>query len=129
MVTKKKKAKPPTKKAVKKKPAKKKASPGNRTIVFACDDGTCEPDNDRKHLFKNFKVDLTASNIDVSLVFDLASPFVSGDGHPSTNPLKIAKGKTVQETVKNQSGTFSYTISCTNPFCASSVDNPEMVVP
>ena len=115
-------------------PKKKRAAqqaPAPVRIKFECVSGSCVAKKKRTHMSPGNQVELRAVNRNVSLVFDLQSPFASGAGFPANNPIVIPSG-TIHpaETVANgASGTFSYRITCTNPLCGSGIDNPEMVVP
>jgi hypothetical protein len=116
---------------VQKKKASKKGSKATVSITYKCISGTCEV-KPKKRITVNQgdTVDMYADNVDAHVVFQLASPFESGAGFPSTNPISIPKGTHHHpETVDSVSGTFSYSLKCTKPRCLSSLDNPEMVVP
>jgi hypothetical protein len=103
------------------------AAPKTITITYNCVLGTCLPSKKKVHMHPGDTVNLVAGNRDVSITFDLASPFVSHDGYPA--PIVIPAGTThAAETVDTTIAAFSYTYSCSKPHCASPVDNPQMIV-
>ena len=106
--------------------AKIKAQP--ITITYQCVSGTCVAKSKKQIMHPGDTVTLKAIKEDVTIVFDLASPFQSGDGYPASNPLFIQSGSPVTETVGNVLATYSYTFDCSNPDCSTSVQNPEMIV-
>ena len=117
------------KKAVKKKAVKKKKKKKTttaikqvKTIKFKCENGSCKARPKFAHIAKRAGIKLVAVNTNVTINFVHGSPFV-----PSTNPIHIASGNTVQMTVGTTNGHFDYVLTC--PGCKSFAGNPEMIVP
>src|SRR5262245_209098 len=88
--------------------SKKRASARPVTIKYQCVSGTCVAKKKRSNLGPaGSHVSLVAVNRDVSIVFDLQSPFASGAGFPASNPITIPSGSKQLETVGSANGTFS----------------------
>src|SRR4051812_20110037 len=95
-----------------------KAAPKTITISYGCVLGTCLPTKKKARMHAGDKVNLEAGNSDVSIKFDIASPFVSGAGFPA--PIVITAGTAFHtQTVGTTQAAFSYTYSCTKPRCPS----------
>jgi hypothetical protein len=96
-----------------------------RSITYECKNSSCKPDTKFKHMDTGDVLTLIAKNVEVTITFGLnGTPLI-----PPTNPIVIPKGTAQAFVVGGVSGThYDYKIRCLNPRCASSVDDPEMIV-
>ena len=94
-----------------------------KQVSFACNKSFCSANQRHKHMNPGDVLVMIAENVSVTIDFTRASPFVSG-----SRSILIPKGKAVAEFVGRNSGSFEYSLTCTNPRCATVNEPPEMIV-